>query len=310
MTVRLKIGTRGSALALAQTREFCARLAAVHEDAIKPEIVEISTTGDRIKDKALSELGGKGLFAKEIEEALLAGKIDAAVHSMKDMPTFLSEGLAITCLLPREDARDAFLSPRAKAFHDLPEGAVVGTSSPRRQAQLLAHRPDLNIALFRGNVDTRLQKLAAGEVDATLLALAGLKRLGRDNEIQHILDPSDFLPAAAQGAIGIETRADDMATQNLFVLLHCTITGFCVGAERGFLEIMDGSCKTPLAAHAVYNDKTSEMTLTIEALRPDGSDRRRLSKQEKITSDEDAREFGRRLALDMRATLPEDFLAA
>lgn len=310
MAIKLKIGTRGSALALAQAREFCERLKAVHEDAVKPELVVITTTGDQIKDKSLTDIGGKGLFVKEIEEELLLGKIDVAVHSMKDVPTFLPEGLEISCLLPREDARDAFLSRKVAKLDDLAQGAVLGTSSPRRQAQLLARRPDLKIVLFRGNVDTRLKKLEAGEVDATLLAVAGLKRLGRENEIREILDTSTILPAAAQGAIGIQTRLEDKATQKLLTLLHCEATGFCVAAERGFLEIMDGSCKTPLAAHAVFDAHKSVLRLDGEAARPDGSDLRRVFVEEKIDTARAARELGRKLGRQLRATLPENFLTA
>ena len=205
----LRIGTRGSPLALAQAKEVQQRLAAAHPGLAPAEIAVIRTTGDRVQDRKLEEIGGKGLFTKEIEEALLEGRIDLAVHSMKDMPTLLPPGLIIGCLLPREDPRDALFSPHAASLAALPRGARVGTSALRRQAQILALRPDLQVQLFRGNVGTRLAKLAAGEVDATLLALAGLKRLGLADKATAILSTEEMLPAVAQGAIGVEIRADD-----------------------------------------------------------------------------------------------------
>ncbi len=211
-TPRLRLGTRGSPLALAQAREVRARLAAAHAD-LEPEaaveIVVIKTTGDTVQDRTLAEIGGKGLFTKEIEEALLDGRIHAAVHSMKDVPTWLPEGLAIGAVLAREDPRDALFSERADSLAALPKGAVVGTASLRRQAQVLLARPDLEVVPFRGNVQTRLHKLAEGEVDATLLAVAGLKRLGMAERITAVLEPEVMLPAVAQGAIGVETRVDD-----------------------------------------------------------------------------------------------------
>src|SRR6201991_1702392 len=213
---RLRIGTRGSALALAQAHEVRRRLMAAHgltEGEI--EIVVIRTTGDRIQDRPLSEAGGKGLFTKEIEEALLAGAIDLAVHSAKDMPTLLPDGLMLAACLPREDVRDAFISRKAASLRDLPEGAVVGTASLRRQAMVKRLRPDVSVEPLRGNVETRLRKLEAGEVDATLLALAGLKRLGLADKATALLDPHEFLPAVGQGAITIEARAGDTRTRDI-----------------------------------------------------------------------------------------------
>jgi hydroxymethylbilane synthase len=217
----LRIGTRGSALALAQAHETRDRLMAAHglaEDSF--EIVVIKTSGDRIQDRPLSEVGGKGLFTKEIEEALLDGRIDLAVHSSKDMPTVLPDGLALTAFLPREDVRDAFLSPKAKTLTDLPHGAVVGSSSLRRQAMIKRLRPDIEVVMYRGNLQTRLRKLAEGAVDATLLAAAGLRRLGLEAEITSLLETDQFLPAVGQGAICIESRADDTATLQMLAAIH------------------------------------------------------------------------------------------
>jgi hydroxymethylbilane synthase len=250
---RIRLGTRGSPLALAQAREVRQRLIAAHPDlaaAGAVEIVVIRTTGDRVQDRTLAEIGGKGLFTKEIEEALIAGAIDAAVHSMKDVPTFLPDGLEIACLLPREDPRDAFISTRAKSLADLPAGAIVGTASLRRQCQVLNRRPDLKVVPLRGNVDTRLRKLAAGECDATLLALAGLRRLGRADAVTAVLEPEDMLPAVAQGAIGLECRSTDATTKALLAPLDHADTHVCVLAERGLLAALDGSCRTPIAALA------------------------------------------------------------
>ncbi|HUR44013.1 MAG TPA: hydroxymethylbilane synthase [Aestuariivirga sp.] len=247
----LKIGTRGSPLALAQAREARTRLIAAHgfsEDAI--EIVSISTTGDRIRDRPLTELGGKGMFTKEIEEALLAGAIDFAVHSMKDMPARLPDGLVISTLLPREDAREAFLSPVAANVLELPQGATVGSSSVRRTAQLLRLRPDIKTVLFRGNVETRLRKLAEGAAHATFLAAAGLNRLGLADKITSLISLDVMLPAVAQGAIGLEMRENDKATHGLLAAINHNETEIAVSCERAVLAALDGSCRTPLAGHA------------------------------------------------------------
>ena len=250
-TATFRIGTRGSPLALAQSREVRSRIAAATGlDAERIAVKVIRTSGDAIQDRPLSDAGGKGLFTKEIEEALLAGAIDLAVHSSKDMPTVLPEGLVLSAFLPREDARDAFISRKAKTLGELPAGAVVGTASLRRQAMVKRLRPDLAIVPLRGNVETRLRKVEAGEVDATLLAVAGLKRLGLLAAATDFLDIDTFLPAVGQGAIGIETRADDTATRTLVDKIDDADTATALAAERAFLAVLDGSCRTPIGGHA------------------------------------------------------------
>ena len=268
----LRIGTRGSPLALAQAHETRARLMAAHslpEAAF--EIVVIKTTGDRVTDRPLAEIGGKGLFTKEIEEALLAGAIDIAVHSMKDMPTILPAGLAIACLLPREDVRDAFVSLTHASLAAMPAGAVVGTSSLRRRAQLLNRRPDLQLVEFRGNVQTRLRKLADGVAEATFLACAGLHRLGRAEAIRAAISPDEMLPAIAQGAIGIEARGDDAAAEALLAPIHHAPTATRLAAERAFLAALDGSCRTPIGGLAEIAGE--DLRFRGEIIRPDGSER-------------------------------------
>lgn len=268
----LRIGTRGSPLALAQARETRARLMAAHglpESAF--EIVAIRTTGDRVQDRPLSELGGKGLFTREIEDALLAGAIDVAVHSMKDMPTLQPEGLAIACCLPREDVRDAFVSAAAASLAALPAGAVVGTSSLRRRAQLRHRRPDLAVVEFRGNVQTRLAKLAGGVAAATFLAMAGLRRLGMAEVATVPVEPDEMLPAAAQGCIGVEQRRGDDRVSALLAAIHDGPTGLRLAAERAFLLGLDGSCQTPIAGLAELDG--ARLRLRGEILRPDGSER-------------------------------------
>jgi hydroxymethylbilane synthase len=254
---RLKIGTRGSPLALCQARETRDRLMAAHGMAeVDIEIVTITTTGDRIRDRPLAEVGGKGLFTKEIEEALLAGAIDLAVHSMKDLPARLPDGLLISSVLPREDARDAFLSPVAKAIANLPKGATVGSSSVRRTAQLLRLRPDIVTVQFRGNVETRLRKLADGVAHATFLAAAGLNRLGFQDRITALVPVETMLPAVAQGAIGLEIRERDEKTRALLAAIDHGETATAVACERAFLAALDGSCQTPLAGHATLAGDT------------------------------------------------------
>ena len=294
---KVKIGTRGSQLALAQAHETRRRLMAAHgwrEDDV--EIVVIKTTGDMIRDRPLAEIGGKGLFTKEIEEALLDGRIDLAVHSMKDVPAVLPEGLVISTNLPREDARDAFISPVAASIDELPRGAKVGTSSVRRAAQLLAMRPDLEIGQFRGNVGTRLEKLKKGEVAATFLACAGLNRLGLSAEITQAVPVEVMLPAVAQGAIGIEIREDDGKTAEMLAPLNDENTRVAVAAERGFLIELEGSCRTPLAAHAVVRD--GEVQLICEALSLDGRQRWRAERKGPMR---DAGEMGRDAAREILA---------
>ncbi len=251
---RLRIGTRGSPLALAQARETQRRLMAAHGLAEEDiEIVRITTTGDRISDRPLAEIGGKGLFTKEIEEALLAGDIHMAVHSMKDMPAQLPDGLQVAALLPREDARDAFLSPSANSIADLPPGAVIGSSSVRRCAQIVRLRPDLKTVQFRGNVETRLRKLSEGVATATLLAAAGLNRLGLAGRITSLIPMDEMLPAVAQGAIGIEIRHNDDKTRTLLAPINHHETEIAIACERAFLAALDGSCRTPLAGHATID---------------------------------------------------------
>jgi len=247
----LRIGSRGSPLALAQATEVRNRLAAACGLASERiEIKTIRTTGDAIQDRPLADAGGKGLFTKEIEEALAAGAIDLAVHSSKDMPTALPGGLVLSAFLPREDARDAFIGRSAKTLRELPRGAVVGTSSLRREALLKHLRPDLAVVPLRGNVETRLRKLETEAIDATVLAVAGLKRLGLLAAATSLLSIEEFLPAVAQGAIGIETRADDAATIARVAAINHADTATAVAAERAFLAELDGSCRTPIAGYA------------------------------------------------------------
>src|SRR5262249_42015431 len=241
---------RGSPLALVQAREVAERLAAAHAGLPPCEIVVIRTTGDRVQDRKLEQIGGKGLFTKEIEEALFDGRIDLAMPSMKAVPPFLPPGPAIAALLPRADPRDALFAKGATSLAGLPRGASVGTAALRRQAQILALRPDLRVVILRGNVGTRLAKLDAGEVDATLLALSGLERLGIADKASAILSPEEMLPAVAQGAIGVEIRADDHRAATLLAAIDDAPTELAVGAERGCLARLDGSCRTPIAALA------------------------------------------------------------
>ncbi len=312
---RLRLGTRGSPLALAQAREVRARLGAAHaelEPEAAVEIVVIKTTGDTVQDRTLAEIGGKGLFTKEIEEALLEGRIDAAVHSMKDVPTWLPEGLAIAAVLPREDPRDALVSARGDSLAALPRGAVVGTASLRRQAQVLLARPDVKVVPFRGNVQTRLHKLAEGEVDATLLAVAGLKRLGLAERITAVLEPEVMLPAVAQGAIGVETRADDGDTRGFLEALNDRTSALRVTAERACLEVLDGSCRTPIAALAEIlgtapGDASGEIRLRGLVCLPDGSAAHRAERRGSLA---DAEALGREVGAELRGAAGPAFFAA
>lgn len=267
---KIRIGTRGSPLALAQAREVHRRLAEAHrltEDDYELRIIK--TTGDKIVDRPLLEEGGKGLFTKEIEEALLAGDIDLAVHSTKDMPTMLPAGLAIGATPKREDPRDAFISARYGSLDDVPEGGTVGTSSLRRQAQVLRQRPDLQVVPFRGNVETRLRKLKEGVADATFLACAGLNRLGLSQHIKEAMSPDVMLPAVAQGAICLEVRRDDDKTARLIASLNDAETALCVATERAYLAKLDGSCRTPIAGLAELSGGT--LRFRGEILTPDGT---------------------------------------
>ncbi|MEP3248379.1 MAG: hydroxymethylbilane synthase [Sneathiella sp.] len=305
---KYKIGTRGSPLALAQAYETRDRLLVAHPGKLFEtdlEIVIIKTTGDQIQDRALSEAGGKGLFVKEIEEKLLAGEIDLAVHSMKDMETSLPEGLVIDCILPREDPRDAFISRDGKSLSELPAGAVVGTSSLRRQAQILNRRPDLKVCLFRGAVETRLRKLQEGQADATLLACAGLNRLNKSNVITEALEKSEMLPAVAQGAIGIEHRAADTEMGALLAAINHADSRVRVNCERAMLAELDGSCRTPIAGHATLLED-NQIRLEASLLSPDGLKRFDVSGVSDVT---DALELGTKLGRDLRAKAGEDFPA-
>jgi hydroxymethylbilane synthase len=259
-------------MALRQTTFVRDRLVANHPELATEravEIVTIRTTGDRVQDRLLAEIGGKGLFAKEIEEGLLAGHIDLAVHSLKDLETWLPDGLMIACVLPRDDPRDALVSAKATNLASLSQGARVGTASLRRQAQLLRHRPDLTITPIRGNVNTRIRKLAAGEVDALVLALCGLERLGEAGVVTEILPREVMLPAVGQGVLAVECRASDEEVRGLLEPLNDPITAACIGAERAMLAALDGSCRTPIAGLAEADGDR----LTIEGLllQPDGS---------------------------------------
>ncbi|HXX09650.1 MAG TPA: hydroxymethylbilane synthase [Pseudolabrys sp.] len=266
----LRIGTRGSPLALVQARAVRARLAAaagVAEDAI--ELVVIKTTGDMILDRSLADEGGKGLFTKEIEEALLDRRIDVAVHSTKDMPTVLPKGLVLAACLEREDPRDVFISRKVRSLAELPRGGSLGTASLRRQAIALRARRDLRVTPLRGNVETRLRKLDAGEVDAILLALAGLKRLGLADRATVVMSTEEFLPAVGQGAIAIESRKDDSRVSDILACIDHADTSTAVACERAFLAVLDGSCKTPIAGHATVTGDAVQFRGLIA--RPDGS---------------------------------------
>jgi hydroxymethylbilane synthase len=299
-TPTLRIGTRGSPLAMAQTHETRARLARAHgvpEDRF--EIVVIRTTGDAIQDRALAEAGGKGLFTRELDIAMLAGEIDVAVHSSKDLPTKLPDEIVVAGFLPREDVRDAFIGRDGLKLSDLPKGAVVGTASLRRAAQVKRLRPDIETTLLRGNVETRLNKAQSGAVDGTLLALAGLKRLGFAARATEILSLDAFLPAAGQGAIGITRRAADDATHALLAPILDAMTGIALAAERAFLEVLDGSCRTPIAAHAqVIGDA---LHFRGEALRVDGSTTYAAQGEGKAS---EAAALGVRVARDILTQLP------
>lgn len=275
MTPLLRIGTRRSKLALAQSgmmQRAIGRALGVPEDEIVHAVplVEIVTTGDRIQDRRLLEVGGKSLFTKEIEEALLEGRVDVAVHSMKDVPAEQPDGLAIAAIPEREDPRDAFISENWSSLADLPQGAKVGTASLRRQAQLLSIRPDLQIEMLRGNVDTRLRRLKDGDFDAILLACSGLNRLGLADVITERLDLTAFLPAPGQGALALQTRADDINSIWAQALNHAP-TALAVAAERGAMLALEGSCRTAVGAFAHIEDST--LRIGTEMLAPDGHGR-------------------------------------
>lgn len=300
---KIKIGTRGSLLALAQSHEVRDRLIAAHSlSSVNFEIVVISTAGDRVQDRPLSEIGGKGLFSKEIEDALLDGRIDLAVHSSKDMATVLPDGLELSAFLPREDVRDAFLSPKAETLMDLPQGAVVGSSSMRRQALIKRLRPDIEVVMFRGNVQTRMKKLAAGDVDATLLAFAGLKRLGLEDSVTSLLSTDEFPPAPGQGAICIESRVNDEPIKKLVTSLNDPNTSATLLLERAFLKALDGSCRTPIAG--VSNIDGDQISFAGMVLSDDGSTTHEANCRGNV---EEASDLGRQVGEVIRNKAGADF---
>ena len=302
-TTPLKIGTRGSPLALAQAHETRARLSQAFDlEESCFEIVVIKTTGDRVLDRPLKEIGGKGLFTREIEDDLLSGRIDIAVHSMKDMPTEQPAGLILDTYLPREDVRDAFVSLTKNSMDALEAGQKLGSSSLRRKAQLMLARPDLEVVEFRGNVQTRLKKLEDGVADATFLAAAGLNRLGLSHISKSFLDPDVMLPAVAQGAIGIERRSEDTRVAEILSAIHDTLTGQRLAAERAFLRGLDGSCETPIAGLAELNGST--LRLRGEVLRPDGSE---AINDDQSCPIEDAEKLGSEMANKILNATPKNF---
>ncbi|WP_235907528.1 hydroxymethylbilane synthase [Siccirubricoccus phaeus] len=307
----LRAGTRGSPLALWQARDFLARLRA-QAPGIAAEETVIATAGDKVQDRRLAEIGGKGLFAKEIHEALLDGRIDCAVHSLKDLETELPPGLALACLLPREDCRDALVVNAAcgvPAPEDplacLPPGAVIGTASVRRQAQLLHRRPDLRCEVIRGNVQTRLGRVRAGDFAASFLAIAGLKRMGMEAEAAAVLPPEVMLPAAGQGIIGITIRAGDTALAAVLAAIEDAASRLTATAERAVLGALDGSCRTPIGAHAALLPG-GRLALTALIARPDGSFLLQRSAEGLAT---DGEALGRELGLALRRDAPADILA-
>lgn len=297
----LRIGARGSPLSLAQTKLVLARVAAamgVAEGAL--DIVPITTTGDKLQDRRLIEEGGKGLFTKELDEALRDRRIDLAVHSLKDLPTRLPDDIALACVPVREDPRDAFVSAKAKTLADLAPASVVGTASLRRQAQTLHVRPDLKVTVLRGNVDTRIRKLEAGDADATFLALAGLKRLGLEARATSLVDADETPPAACQGALAITTRSDDARTREILAQLENADARVEIEAERAFLAALDGSCRTPIAALARKNG--AALRFIGETLTPDGKQRWRREAEIVLSSGAiaSAIALGSRLGHDIR----------
>jgi hydroxymethylbilane synthase len=302
----LLIGTRGSPLALWQANHVRALLVDAHglgEDAVALE--PITTSGDRIRDKPLRDFGGKGLFTKEIDEALLNGAVDLAVHSMKDLPTELPPGIVIAAVLPRGDVRDAFISARGESLAALPPGAVVGSSSLRRQAQVKRLRPDLRLIDLRGNVETRLAKIERGMADATLLALAGLNRLGLAGHVTSILSTDEMLPAVAQGAIGIACRAGDTTTRDLLQVLNDPATATAVACERAFLGELDGSCRTPIAGLAEIANGALRFRGLV--LNPEGTEWHEI---ERLGRPEDAASIGAESGRELLALAGPNFLAS
>ena len=299
----VRIGTRGSPLALAQANETRRRLMEAHGlPSTGFEIVVISTSGDRIQDRPLSQVGGKGLFTKEIEEALIAGQIDLAVHSSKDMPTRLPDGLELSAFLPREDVRDAFIGKSAASILDLPKGARLGSSSLRRQALVRRMRPDLDVVQFRGNVQTRLRKLEEGVAEGTILAYAGLKRLGLEHIVTALLPAEVFPPAPGQGAVCIESRIGDGRIRDMLASIHDVSTGQALACERAFLAALDGSCRTPIAGHATI--KGSRLSFRGSILSPDGA---QLYETDADGDVDDAHAIGERAGIRLKAKAGSSF---
>lgn len=309
MSQKLRIGTRGSQLALKQTNMVATALRNAHP-SLEIEIVEILTSGDwkpsQGEVRLMESKGGKGQFAHEIEQRILAGEIDCGVHSLKDMPSFLPEGLEINHFMKREDPRDVFLSPKYKSFSELPEGAVIGTSSLRRQAFILNKFPHLKVVPFRGNVATRIEKLEQGQVDATFLAMAGLVRLGLTSHLTKVLEVEEFLPACGQGIIGIEIRSDDTQTAQYLEAISCPETTLIAVAERAVLQVLDGSCHTPVGAYATLEN--GRMTLKCAVAQPDGSFYLEDRIEGPVTTVKDAATTGQVLGHRMRPKLPEGIL--
>lgn len=309
MTHTIRIGTRGSKLAMVQTQMVVDALKQAHP-SLCVQIKEIQTSGDWKPEHGETRLaeaaGGKGLFAKEIEWALLDGQIDVGVHSLKDMPSFLPGGLEIAFVLEREDPRDVFVSHKYDSLADMPAGSVIGTSALRRQAFVLQKRPDLKVVPLRGNVPTRIEKMKSGQVDALILASAGLKRLGLVSEIKEYFSTDEFLPGAAQGVIGLEVRNNDTETKKWLSALNHYETILIVTAERAALQTLDGSCRTPVGAYATKND--DRICLRVEVASPDGKDSYKDEIEGTVKSPEDAARLGQVVGLRLKARVPEDLL--
>ena len=303
----LNLGSRGSPLAMTQSRLVAGMLARLTGDGETCfPIQSFITSGDRIADRRLQEAGGKGLFTKELDEALLDRRIDAAIHSLKDLPTKMPDGIVLAAIPSREDPRDAFISHKARDLKSLPPGAVIGTASLRRQAQTLHLRPDLKIVTLRGSVETRLKRIGEGVMDATFLALAGLTRLGLQHHASGLIDENEMPPAPGQGALAITCREDDAATRALLAKLSIAEFEIAVAAERGFLEALDGSCRTPIAALARLKD--GRLSFVGEILSPDGAKRWRRSETLERANCESAAELGRKLGAAIRSEAGETFI--
>lgn len=309
MTDTIRIGTRGSKLAMVQTHMVADALKAAHPD-LHIEIIEILTSGDWKPEHGETRLaeaaGGKGLFAKEIERAIMDGQVDVGVHSLKDMPSFLPDGLEIPFVLVREDPRDVFVSHKYDSLASMPAGSVVGTSALRRQAFVLQRRPDLKVVPLRGNVPTRIEKMKSGQVDALVLASAGLRRLGLESEIKQYFSADEFLPGAAQGVIGLEVRRNDTATKKILSVLDHLNTNLIVTAERAALQTLDGSCRTPVGSYATWSGE--RMHLKVEVASPDGKDSYKDEIEGTVASHGEAERLGQVVGLRLKARVPADLL--